>query len=233
MLINADVKGLELVAAADLSKDPILSQEIINKFDTHADNQARFNLPARVTAKIFVFKLLYGGSDYGFSMDADFLHMGYSRKQWAEVIEAFYTKYKGIKKWHDSLLETAMRQGYIEIPSGRYFNFRPTNGRWPITTIKNYPVQGWGADLVMLARIELMRRLRESDIEAKFICTVHDSLVVDTLEKNVYTISMMLKESIEAVPLLCKSTFGYAMQLPLTCEIQAGPNKRDMEEIKL
>ena len=234
MLINADVKGLELVAAADLSKDPVLSAEIWNKFDTHADNQAKFKLPDRVTAKRFVFKLLYGGSDYGFANDSDFLDVGYSVKQWATVIEAFYTKYEGIKKWHDGLLETAMSTGNIEIPSGRYFNYRPNQwGKWPLTTIKNYPVQGWGADLVMLARIEFNRRLRESGLDAKFICTVHDSLVVDTTEALCYNISMMLKESIEAVPALCKTSFGYEFSLPLTCEIQAGPNKRDMHEITL
>lgn len=232
MIVNGDVKGLELVAAAELSGDIVLSQEIISKFDTHADNQVKFNLPARVIAKIFVFKLLYGGSAFGFARDADFIHMGYSVEKWQQVIDAFYTKYKGIKKWHDDLLRTVKKQGYIEIPSGRFFPFRMGPYGWPLTTIKNYPVQGLGADLVQLARIELVRRIREAAIEALFIGTVHDSLVVDTPEKNVYTISMMIKESIEAVPALCKKMWGYDFKLPLTCEVQAGINKASMVEIK-
>lgn len=57
MLINADVKSLEIVAAAYLSQDEILIQEIRNKVDTHGDNQKRFGLPTRLIAKTFVFRL--------------------------------------------------------------------------------------------------------------------------------------------------------------------------------
>ena len=72
----------------------------------------------------------------------------------------------------------------------------------------------------------------ESDLEADFICTIHDSLVVDTPTKNVYTISMMLRDSIEATPNLCEQWFDYKFSLPIWCEIQVGPNKQEMEEIK-
>lgn len=57
MLINCDVSGLEVVVAADLSQDVVLRQEVINKVNFHSDNQAKFNLPDRLTAKRFVFKL--------------------------------------------------------------------------------------------------------------------------------------------------------------------------------
>ena len=56
-LINCDVSGLEVVVAADLSQDTTLRTEVINKVNFHSDNQAKFNLPDRLTAKRFVFKL--------------------------------------------------------------------------------------------------------------------------------------------------------------------------------
>jgi len=56
MLINADVKGLEIVAAAFLSRDPVLIGEILNGVDIHLENQKRFNLPSRLIAKTFVFR---------------------------------------------------------------------------------------------------------------------------------------------------------------------------------
>jgi len=83
----------------------------------------------------------------------------------------------------------------------------------------------------MLARIEFMRLLQDSQLEALFIGTVHDSLKVDTPEKNKYTIASMLKESIEKVPQLAFKHWGYKFSLPLTCEIQGGPNCNDMTEI--
>ena len=69
--------------------------------------------------------------------------------------------------------------------------------------------------------------------EGEFICTIHDSLVVDTIEENVYNISVMLKNAVEKVPALCKEHFDYDFSLPLTAEVQVGPNKYDMKEIQL
>jgi DNA polymerase I len=236
MLINVDVSGLEVVVAADLSGDATLRQEVINKVNFHSDNQAKFNLPDRLTAKRFVFKLLYGATAYGYFMDSDFVNVGYSQKRWQEVIDAFYTKYKGIKQWHDTLLDTVKKQGHLEIPSGRCYSFEARQQRgewkWPLTQIKNYPVQGFGADLVMLARIEFCKQFRESGLEGKFIQTIHDSLVVDTPSKNVNQIAKMLQDAIAKVPELCYTNWKYKFSLPLTSEVQVGMNKRNLEDYK-
>jgi hypothetical protein len=60
MLINADVKGLEVVTAAQLSGDSVLRQEIIDKVDIHDANRQKFNLgegkAGRLVAKIFKFR---------------------------------------------------------------------------------------------------------------------------------------------------------------------------------
>jgi DNA polymerase-1 len=237
MLINADVKSLEVVVAAELSDDKVLKDELIHKLDLHANNQTRFKLPDRVTAKRFIFKLLYGATAYGYATDPDFFGVGYSSRRWQTIIDEFYNKYKGIADWHQRIIKEVMYNGYLEIPTGRYYSYAPTERRgkveWPLTTIKNYPVQGFGADLVKLARVEFFKRLKESELEGEFICTIHDSLVVDTPRKNVYTISSMLRDSIEATPRLCKEIFNYDFSLPLTCEILVGPNKFNMEEYKL
>lgn len=187
-------------------------------------------------AKRFIFKLLYGATAYGYSVDSDFLDVGYSERRWQEVIDEFYNKYTGIAEWHKRIIADAQRNGFLEIPTGRYYNYRPkqTNWgwKWPITTIKNYPVQGFGAELVKLARVHFWRQLAASGLEAKFIQTIHDSLVVDSPKENVYNICMMLKDSIEATPKLCKEWFGYDFSLPIWCEIQSGPNKFDLTEVK-
>jgi DNA polymerase-1 len=235
VLINADVKGLEVVVAAELSGDNVLKQEVIDKVDFHADNQKRFGLPDRVTAKRFIFKLLYGATAYGYTVDSDFLDVNFSQKQWQKVIDEFYTKYAGIKRWHDALLLTVKSQGFLEIPSGRYYQYQPTLRRgeyhWPLTTIKNYPVQGFGAELVKLARIEFYETFRASGLEGEFICTVHDSLVCDVPEKDLIPVGKMLSEAIAKTPSLCKEHFDYDFSLPMTSEIQYGPNKFDMKDL--
>lgn len=180
--------------------------------------------------------LIYGGSAYSYAADPDFTGVSSDVKFWQGVIDRYYTKYYGIKEWHDKLLDTVKRQGFIEIPSGRYYAFEPefkhNDWKWPLTRIKNYPVQGFGADLVMLARIEAWRLLKESGVRFVMIQTIHDSIVVDTPEKNVYTVCNILKKAVESVPDLCRKHFGYDFSLALTCEVQIGMNKRNMTEYK-
>lgn len=241
MLINADVKGLEVVVAAELSGDKILKQEIIDKVDIHETNRDRFKLgdgkPGRLVAKIFKFRLIYGGSAYSYANDSDFQGVSRSQKFWQNVIDEYYAKYTGIKDWHEQLIQTAQRNGFLEIPSGRQYPISPMVNKWnggmdwPITVIKNYPVQGFGADLVMLARLEANKRLKASGLEYKLISTIHDSIVADCPGHSYHDVGRILFDSIEAVPALCKKVFDYDFSLPLTSEVQYGPNKKDMKEL--
>lgn len=240
MLVNADVKSLEVVVAAELSKDPVLKQEIIDKVDIHETNRDRFKLgegkPGRLIAKIFKFRLIYGGSAYSYAHDSDFMGVSTSERFWQNVIDEYYDKYKGIRKWHNELINTAKRDGQLEIPSGRIFPIEPDWTKrepWPITVIKNYPVQGFGADLVMLARLQARKKLRESGLECLLVSTIHDSIVADCPEKNVEAVGRILNQSVEDVPGLCKIVFGYDFSLPLTAEVQFGKNKKDMQDLVL
>jgi len=252
MLVNADVKGLEVVVAAELSGDKILRQEIIDKVDIHEVNRAAFNLggkaaydgesdaekaarkAGRLVAKIFKFRLIYGGGAYSYANDPDFMGVSSSQKFWQDVIDKYYEKYFGIRSWHNDLINTAQLTGRLEIPSGRHYPIVPDYSKfepWPLTVIKNYPVQGFGADLVMLARLEARKRLREAGIPALLISTIHDSIVADAEASFVEDVGRILLESIEAVPQLCKTVFGYDFSLPLTAEVQFGMNKKEMRDL--
>lgn len=235
MLINADFKSLEIVVAGELSKDKVLAKELIEKQDIHLNNQNAFGLPSRLIAKVFGFRLLYGGSAYSYANDPDFQVVSTSQQFWQEVIDKYYAKYQGIARWHQELIREAQSTGKIEIFTGRYFPIEPDYRKrepWPLTIIKNYPVQSAGADLVMLARLEANKRLKASGLEYKLISTIHDSIVADAPEYCAKEVGTILYDSIEYVPTLCKQVFGYEFKLPLTSGVQIGPNKKDMVEIK-
>lgn len=245
-IVNVDVKNLEGCVFADLAKDKTMIKEISEKQDLHSNNQRDFNLPDRVTAKRFIFKLLYGASAYGFANDPDFIHLGFNDKKWQAVIDSFYAKYYGGAAWHKHIINEAQTTGKLTIPSGRYFPFTPikkpdggyaTNRdgsfKWPITQIKNFPVQGYGADLVMLARLEAKKLLDETGIEAKLIGTIHDSIVADCPSAYVADVGGLLLKAVERVPKLVKQIWGYDFSLPLTAEAQFGPNKYDLEDLVL
>jgi DNA polymerase I-like protein with 3'-5' exonuclease and polymerase domains len=239
MLVNADIKGLEVVVAGELSGDPILKQEIRDKVDIHEVNRDRFNLgegkAGRLIAKIFKFRLIYGGSAYSYAHDSDFMGVSSSEKFWQGVIDEYYAKYKGIRKWHDYLIDYAKRNRQLEIPSGRFFPIEPDYSKrgepWPITVIKNYPVQGFGADLVMLARLQAAKRLRESKLSSLLISTIHDSIIADCPSKEVEDVGRILNQAVEDIPMLCRKVFGYDFSLPMTAEVQYGPNKKDLKDL--
>jgi DNA polymerase-1 len=237
-LVNVDFKGLEVFVAADWYNDELLKKEVSDRqHDLHADNQKRFTLPDRVTAKRFVFKLLYGATAYGYATDSDFISVGYSEKNWQKVIDAFYSKYTGIAKGHERDIKFVKENGYLEIPSGRYFNYTPKTVRgekkWPLTKIKNYPIQGFGADLVKLARIKAFNDFKASRMEGEFVGTIHDSLIYDVPDENVMAIAKILYNAVDTTPEMCYNIYQYKFSLPLYCELSYGPNKFDMKEIQI
>jgi DNA polymerase I-like protein with 3'-5' exonuclease and polymerase domains len=229
MLINGDVKSLEIVTAAYLSRDKIMMQEVRDGVDMHGDNQVRFNLPERRIAKIFVFRLLYGGTHY--ANDPQFSSVSSSQGFWDDVIEAFYTKYKGVKKWHEFICDQVARTGCLILPTGRKYQWEWT-GDLPHTQIKNYPVQGLGAEMVKLARIHLWNMLMENGLlnHVKFISSVHDSIVLDVPKKNVSISCHLMRKAVEETPRLFEEHFSKVFDLPMKCEIQVGPTKANMED---
>lgn len=117
-------------------------------------------------------------------------------------------------------------------PTGRFFVFEPKQGRsgleWPSTTIKNYPVQSLGADLVMIARITLFNRLKASGLTAKLVSSVHDSIVIDCPEHEKEAVCRLALSSIKDVPLNFKRLYNKEFNLPLNAEVLFGNNLGDM-----
>lgn len=233
MLVNVDAKALEILVAAYLSQDKILCKEIISGSDLHAENMIAFGLPSRLIAKVLNFRILYGGTEYSFSNDPDFTSVSTSEKYWKEKIDAFYTKYQGINSWHTKIIQEATSTGKLIGPTGRIWKFSPDQkGNWPITRIKNYPVQGLGADLMCLARVSFARRFKESGIPGVLISTIHDSIVVDVPVKYVDQVCQLFIDVFNDIPMNFERIFGVPFTLPTRCEVSYGPNKLDLTEWK-
>lgn len=204
----------------------------------HSDNQMKFGLPSRLIAKIFVFRLIFGGSAYSYAMDPDFRDAGLSQKQWQKVIDQFYAKYPDLYKWHISLVEEVTRTGFVTIPTGREFHYSPIkkpNGDidWPRTTILNYSVQGFGADLMMVARLSFANRLKAGGYKTKLISTVHDSIVCDSPDDEYLRIVKLFHEVFADIPKNFEKIFGVELNVPMKCEVLIGSNLKEMKEIKL
>ena len=235
MIIEADASGLEVVCAAYLSQDKVLMGEIWDGVDIHGRNQDVLKLPERVIAKIFIFRLVYGGTAYSYANDPDFNYISRDPKYWQKIIDVFYDKYQGIYKWHNALLNEVQLKGGYSSPTGRRYKFEPVLKRgefsWPLTTIKNYIVQGLGADLMSIARVSAKRGLKDRVL---FVATVHDSIVVDSPNEIVYDVCEVLENVFVDIPKNFETVFGKEFNLPMKGECMFGPcwAKDKMEKFK-
>lgn len=239
MLVNVDAKALEWYAAVFLSQDPVGMEELIDgTVDQHSDNQNRIGLPSRLIAKIFLFRLIFGGTAFAYASDADFSDVGWNAKRWQSAIDNFYDKYRGLEKWHASLMQEVILNKQLVMPTGRIYSFQPYEKRgelvWPRTQILNYPVQGLGADWMTIARILLVRFLRQNPIlDLKLLSTVHDSVLIDVPDKGVDKTVEMLYNVWLNIPKEFEYRYGVKLNLPMRCEVSVGPDWGNMKEVKL
>ena len=234
MLIQCDAAALEIRVAAFLSQDKVLIQEIKDGVDLHTDNQQRFGLPSRLIAKILNFRILYGGNEFSFANDPEFIPISKSKEYWKGVIDEYYKKYRGIAKWHEELIREAVTTGKVVSPTGREYIFTKFEGKIRDTQVKNYTVQGTGADIMALARVSFHNRMKKLNYNnCLLVNTVHDSLVLDVDENtvDVQKIINTMHEVFDDLPMNFKKMFGVEFNTPMACEVQTGYNWEDMKVI--
>lgn len=237
MLISGDASQIEWRTAIELSGDKVGLHEVAEKLDAHSLNQEAFNLPSRLIAKIYLFRTIFRGSGYAFSVDPQFSHVSTNPKYWDNVNTLFYEKYNGLDRQHKIWAELVMRGDPIITPFGREFHIPPGTDfrgeiKVPWTVLTNYPVQGTAADVMMLVRLMLKQRLDKSRIVYLFVSTVHDSIVLDIPnEEDLQTVVDIFHQIFDDLPSTIRTVFKYDWKTPLACEVKAGIDMKNMKEI--
>lgn len=235
MLVQCDASQLEWRCIVDLSNDRVGVGEILNKMDTHSLNQEAFSLPSRLIAKIYLFRTIYRGSGYAFAMDPDFKHVSSDPVFWDDINEKFYRKYSGINDQHNKWGERVYLHQPIVGPTGRCWPIqmgvdRRGQPKLPWTTLTNYPVQGTSADIMAIARVSLLGRIKKAGLVAKVISSVHDSIVVDCPKEELDKIAELMYDVFNDIPKNALKLFNWKMNVPYACEVKYGENLTDMEK---
>lgn len=233
MLIQIDAAQLEWRVLAWLAGDRVALREINDGIDFHAENQTLFGLPSRLIAKIYLFRTIYRGSGWSFANDSNFMGVSAKPDFWDDINEKFYLKYHEIDRWHTKLAQTVAERKPIVSPFGREWmiDLLP-DGKIPWTVLTNYPVQGTGADIMMIARISLWRRIVAFGLtQVKLVSTVHDSIVLDCPTHLVPTIGSLAIEVFNDIPGNVKKMFGIDLPCSFPGEVKVGHNLKDMEKL--
>jgi len=248
---NGDLSQLEWRVAAWMSQDPVAMQEIIDNVDYHRDNAIQFFganpkldndhpkfKPIRTVAKVFGFRLLYGGSAYGMYMDQTMPN--FSLPKWVRIVQGYYEKYQVLQQWQQDNIELVEKQGgWLQTPSGRKLVFpRLANADrdgnvYSITAIKNYPVQSFAtADITPLAMVVIKKRMRQAGCQSLLFLQVHDSIVFDLVKDEVDTVADITVNTFRDLPKLMHSFWGINFNLPLGGEFEIGPNYGELKRIR-
>jgi DNA polymerase I len=229
VLLSADYSQIELRVMAHFSKDPVLVEAFRNGEDIHARTaQEVFGVGPlaqtaehRRAAKAINFGIIYGLSAFGLAQQ-----LGIEQREAAQFINAYFTRYKGVKAYLDNVLTETRKTGVAKTLFGR---IRPMSEitspqmqlrNFAERTALNSPLQGTAADLIKMAMINIDARLKKEKFEAKMILQVHDELLFEAPEKEEKKLEKLVRAEMEG---------AYKLAVPLVVEVGVGPNWRDME----
>jgi len=229
LLLSADYSQIELRIMAHFSKDPVLVEAFRNGEDIHARTaQEVFGVGPlaqtaehRRAAKAINFGIIYGLSPFGLAQQ-----LGIDQKEAAKFINAYFTRYRGVKEYLDNILAETRKTGVAKTLFGRIRPIAEINSpqmqlrNFAERTALNSPLQGTAADLIKQAMISIDRRLAEEKFESKMILQVHDELLFEAPTKERAKLEKLVKEEMEGV---------HKLAVPIVVEIGAGPNWRDLD----
>ncbi|MGB2677275.1 MAG: DNA polymerase I [Candidatus Acidiferrum sp.] len=229
ILLSADYSQIELRIMAHFSKDPVLVEAFRNGEDIHARTaQEVFGVGPlaqtaehRRAAKAINFGIIYGLSAFGLAQQ-----LGIGQKEAAQFINAYFTRYRGVKQYLDNVLVETRKTSVAKTLFGRIRPIPEINApqmqlrNFAERTALNSPLQGTAADLIKLAMIAIDERLRKEKLSARMILQVHDELLFEAPIKEREALETMVKEEMESV---------HKLAVPLVVEIGVGPNWRDLD----
>jgi DNA polymerase I-like protein with 3'-5' exonuclease and polymerase domains len=240
MIIKGDASQLEWRSFLELSQDQVGIEEIRQKFDIHTNNQQAFQLPSRLIAKVFLFRWIYRGTAYAYSMDNDFIPVSSSPAFWQDVIDKANRKYRGLYEFQERLIARAEAREVIQIPSGREYLFSLSQNKkgefyWDHKQIVNYPNQGFAHDLMSIARVSFRRRLQKYPPDKyRLFNTVHDDIEIDVANdpELCYNICIELENVFTDIPKNFERFYKKPFRTPLAGEVSFGHNLQELTKFK-
>lgn len=206
LFMDADYSQIELRVLAHMSDDKQLIEAYKMDEDIHRITASKvFHTPfeevtdlQRRNAKAVNFGIVYGISSFGLSQD-----LSISKKEAAAYIDQYFETYPEVKKFLDTIVEDAKKNGYVTTMYGR---------RRPIPELSssnfmqrsfgervamNSPIQGTAADIMKIAMIRVWERLHREKLQSRLILQVHDELLIETLKEEVEQVRQILTEEMQ------------------------------------
>lgn len=205
-LVEVDYSQAELRVLAVASDDPILKQNYIDGKDLHTAVASKiFKKPEneiskleRNMAKTVNFGLAYGRQAHSLTLMFD-LNIREAEKLMADWFENMPVAGKFIKKTRLNHIEGRL----VPTVFGRVRHY-------PIVTNANRnnienesintPIQSTASDLTLASGIKINKWLKEKHPEVKIVNTVHDSILIEIPDNEIYEVVKFCTDTMATVP---------------------------------
>lgn len=223
LLLGLDYSQIELRLAAHLSGDEAMIAAFQAGLDIHAitakllfrsDDEAH-----RRMAKTVNFGIIYGMSAAGL---AERLQL--SRPEAQKIIDGYFSRFPGLKKFCDGLLAQARARGYTETMFGRRriipeLNSRSYRERAAAERAAiNAPFQGASSDLmkrVLVATDDYLISEKLFPEQARIVLQIYDQLVLEVRAATMEPVRQRVQHIMETAATL---------KVPLAVKIRTGRN---------
>ncbi len=224
LLLAADYSQIELRVMAHIADVESLKQSFEAGEDIHRRTASEiFNVfpelvsdEMRRQAKTINFGVLYGMGAFSLAKD-----LGISRKEAQQFIDSYFARYPAVLRFMEERREEARQDQYVTTLLGRRCaipEISSKNGAvrsYAERNAINYPIQGSAADIIKVAMVNIDRRLREENLQARMVLQVHDELVFDVPETELEQVRQLVKLEMEN---------AVTLSVPLVVDIGVGAN---------
>ena len=220
--VDADYSQIELRVLAHMANDSVMCKAFNSGKDIHTSTAAEvFGLPIdmvtpllRSRAKAVNFGIVYGIGAFSLAKD-----IGVSNREAKQYIENYLETFKGVDRFMRETIDNAKADGFVTTLFGRrrYLpEITSSNGiqrAFGERVARNAPIQGTAADIIKIAMINVWKRLKRGNLDAKLILQVHDELIIECEESIADKVGKILKEEMEN---------AVSMTVELTADVHTG-----------
>ncbi|MBT7732312.1 MAG: DNA polymerase I [Rhodospirillaceae bacterium] len=227
-LLSIDYSQIELRLLADIANIQSLKDAFHEGIDIHAQTASEvFNVPlqeidsmVRRNAKAINFGIIYGISSFGLARQ-----LRCQQSDAKRYIDAYFDKYPGIKAYMENTKLAARANGYVETLFGRKIHLSGIKEASPARrgfferAAINAPIQGTAADIIKRAMIKVPMALKNAQLNARMLLTVHDELLFEVPNTELQDTTQTLRRAMEeaAMP-------AVKISVPLVAEAGTGLN---------
>jgi DNA polymerase I len=208
VIIKADYSNIEYRVMAIVTGETWLENEFnkgvnfhdintkllfgIEKDDPDWDNKRRL-------AKTFIFGLSYGGSVGGIykQIITGSPDCGLTLSAFSKIVKEYFEKLPKYAKWREDIQRQACTTRIVSTAFGRKRILLGTEDEISRQAL-NTPIQGSAGEIAEQAIINLTEAVeRKPEWDAKLICTVHDSILVEAKQEFTDEVALAMKSIME------------------------------------